>query len=148
VEQVRRVSSILILAIIVSAPAAAIAVWSITRTVSQIFDPCVRWEPSANSGSGSMSASIGPNDVCRSVTINGESKLRAITVSALVPGIVLLSTLLAMIGVARACRWLIFVAAALMLAETPVIFTIAPLTLCTGLLYLFFASRAQRAVQV
>jgi hypothetical protein len=42
---------------------------------------------------------------------------------------------------------LIFVAAALMLVETPVVFTIAPLTLITGLLYLFFASRQQGAVQ-
>lgn len=37
-------------------------------------------------------------------------------------------------------------AAALMLAETPVVFTIAPLTLLTGLLYLFFASRPGAAV--
>jgi hypothetical protein len=94
-----------------------------------------------------MSASIGPNDVCRSVTVNGESKLRAVTTTALVPGVLLLSTLLAMAGVACARRWLIFVAAALMLVETPVVFTIAPLTLITGLLYLFFASRQQRAVQ-
>lgn len=95
-----------------------------------------------------MSASIGPNDVCRSVMVNGESKLRAVTTTALVPGVLLLSTLLAMAGVARARRWLIFVAAALMLVETPVVFTIAPLTLITGLLYFFFASRQQRAVQV
>ena len=94
-----------------------------------------------------MSASIGPNDVCRSVTMNGESKLRAITVSALVPGVVLLSTLLAIIGVARTHRWLIFVAAVLMLVETPLTFSIAPLTLITGLLYLYFAIRATRTVQ-
>jgi hypothetical protein len=93
-----------------------------------------------------MNGSIGPNDVCRSVTINGESKLRAATTSALVPGVVLLSTLLAITGAARARRWLIFVAAGLMLAETPVIFTIAPLTLLTGLLYLFFASRSRATV--
>ena len=141
----QRVSSILILAVIVSAPVAAVAVWSVTRTVSQMLDPCVRWEPGA-SGSGSMSASIGPNDVCRSVTMNGESKLRAVTTAALVPGVLLLSTLLATTGVARARRWLIFVAAGLMLAETPVVFTIAPLTLITGLLYLFFASRSRAAV--
>ena len=94
-----------------------------------------------------MSASIGPNDVCRSVTTNGESRLRAITVGALIPGGVFLSTLLATIGVALARRWLIFVAAVLMLAETPLTFSIAPLTLLTGLLYLFFAIRATRVVQ-
>ena len=93
-----------------------------------------------------MSASIGPSDVCRSVTIHGESKLRAVTTAALVPGVVLLSTLLATTGVAFARRWLIFVAAGLMLAETPVVFTIAPLTLITGLVYLFFAIRPRAAV--
>ena len=93
-----------------------------------------------------MSASIGPNDVCRSVKVNGESKLGAVTRAALVPGVVLLSTLLATIGVALARRWLIFVGAVLMLVETPVVFTIAPLTLITGLLYLFFASRARARV--
>jgi hypothetical protein len=138
----------LVLAVIVSAPAAAIAVWSITHTVSQMFDPCVHWEPSANSGTGSMSGSIGPNDVCRSLTVNGESKLRAITVCALVPGVVLLSTLLATIGVALGRRWMIFVAAVLMLAETPATFSIAPLTLACGVLYLFFASRRTLVVQV
>lgn len=94
-----------------------------------------------------MSASIGPNDVCRSVTMNGESKLRAVTTTALVPGVLLLSALLATIGVARARRRLIFVAAGLMLAETPVVFTIAPLTLITGLLYLFFGIRVTRVAQ-
>jgi hypothetical protein len=144
----RRISSILILAVIVSAPTAAIAVRAITRTVSQIFDPCVRWDSSATSGNGSMSASIGPNDACRSVTVNGESKLRAFIVGALVPEVLLLSTLLATIGVALARRWLIFGASVLMLAETPVVFTIAPLTLMTGLLYLFFANRSHPPQEV
>jgi hypothetical protein len=142
----QKVSSILMWAVIASAPTAAIAVRAITHTVLDIFDPCVRWEPSASSGSGSMSAAIGPNDVCRSVTVNGESKLRAITLSALVPGVVFLSTLLAMAGVALARRGLIFVAAVLMFAETPVVFTIAPLTLITGLVYLFFAKWSRPVV--
>jgi hypothetical protein len=79
--------------------------------------------------------------------MNGESKLRAMTTAALVPGVLLLSALLATIGAARARRWLIFVAAGLMLAETPVVFTIAPLTLITGLLYLFFGIRVTRVAQ-
>ena len=93
-----------------------------------------------------MSASIGPNGVCRSVRGQGESKLRAVTTTALVPGVVLLSTLLATIGVALRRGWLILVAAVLMLAETPVVFTIAPLTFITGLLYLFFGIRVTRVV--
>ena len=140
----RRASAILILAVIVSAPTAAIAVWSIAHTVSDIFDPSVRWEPvTSTHGSFSGSVSAGQN---QTVKVNGESKVRAITVSILVPGVVLLSTLLAITGVAGARRWLIVVAGILMLAETAVIFTIAPLTLVTGLLYLFFAIRVRRVV--
>jgi len=56
------------------------------------------------------------------------------------------SRLLATSGVALARRWLIFVGAVLMLVETPVVFTIAPLTLITGILYLFFANRARARV--
>lgn len=93
-----------------------------------------------------MSASIGPNGVCRSVRGHGESKLRAVTTTALVPGVVLLSTLLATTGVALRRGWLILAAAVLMLAETPVVFTIAPLTFITGLLYLFFGIRVTRVV--
>jgi hypothetical protein len=111
-----------------------------------MFDPCVRWEASGST-SGTLSASIGPNDVCKSVTVAGESKLRAGTVSALVPGVVLVSTVLAMIGVAVLRRWLIVVGAILMFAETPVVFSIAPLTLITGLLYLLVAKWVPRDVQ-
>ncbi|MCU1272867.1 MAG: hypothetical protein JWO48_298 [Bryobacterales bacterium] len=142
-----RVSRIrLLLTIIVSAPAAFISVWSITRTLSQMFDPCVRWESSGGI-SGTLSDSIGPNDVCKSLTVHGESKFRVGTVGALVPGVVLVSTLLATIGVAVSRRWLIFVGAILMLAETSVVLSIAPLTLITGLLYLLVAKWVPRTVQ-
>ena len=141
-----RVSRIrVLLTIIVSAPTALISGWSITRTLSQMVDPCVRWEGSGGT-SGTLSASIGPNDVCKSVTVNGESKLRAGAVSALVPGVVLVSTVLAMIGVAVSHRWLIVVGAILMLAETPVVFSMAPLTLISGLLYLLVAKWVPRDV--
>jgi hypothetical protein len=133
----------MLLAVIVSAPTAAISVWSITRTLSQMFDPCVRWDAS---GGTSVSVSLGSNALRKSVTVHGESKLRAGLVSALVPGVVLVSAVLATIGVAVSRPRLIFGGAVLMLAETLVAFTIAPLTLITGLLYLLLASWAPRAV--
>ena len=144
VFRVLRIS--VLLTILVSAPAAVISVWSITRTLLQMFDPCVRWEASRGT-SGTLSASIGPNDACKSVTVIGESKLRAGAVSAMVPGVVLVSTVLAMIGVAVSRRWLIFGGSILMLAETPVVFSIAPLTLITGLLYLVVANWVTREVR-
>ena len=65
----------------------------------------------------------------------------------MVPGVVLVSTVLAMIGVAVSRRWLIFGGSILMLAETPVVFSIAPLTLITGLLYLVVANWVTREVR-
>jgi len=132
-----RASRILIvLAAIVTLPTAGLALRAVTMTAWQMFDPCVRWD-----ASGSTSGSLSSREMggCRAVTVNGESKLRAVTM-ALIPGGLLLSTVLAAIGVLRSRRWLIFAAAVLMLADTPVVFTIAPLTAVTGLLYLILAN--------
>ena len=128
-----------IVAAIVSAPVAGIAVWSIGHTVLELLDPTVRWEPSA-SGRGGVSRSVtaGRN---QTVTVIGESKSKAIAVSALIPGGVLLSALLAVTGAACRRPWMIAVAAVVMLVETPLTYSIAPLTLVTGVLYLVFAVR-------
>jgi hypothetical protein len=121
-----------VLAVIVTLPTAGLALRAVAITAWQLFDPCVRWD--ANN------SSIGPNAACRTVTGIGESRLRAIVMTALIPGVVLLSTVLAAIGLVRSRRWFIFVGALLMLAETPLVFTIAPLTAVTGLLYLILAN--------
>jgi len=77
--------------------------------------------------------------------MQGESKLRAATMCALIPGGVLLSAVLGMIGLAISRRRLILAGAFLMLAETLVVFTIAPLTLIAGLGFLFLAQRVPHA---
>ena len=127
-----------LLAVLVSAPTTAISAWSVAHTATQLLDPCVGWH-----GSGrSQGVALGPHERCRSVTVNGESRVRAITTSVLIPGLVLAGTVLAMIGVAMCRRPLVLAGAIILLCETPVVFTIAPLTLLTGLLYLLFARRA------
>jgi hypothetical protein len=80
--------------------------------------------------------------------MHGESKRRAVTICAVVPGGVLLSAVLGVIGAAVSRRPLIFAGALLMLAETFVVFTMAPLTLIAGLALVFLAQRAPRAAQV
>jgi len=77
--------------------------------------------------------------------MQGESKLRSATMCALMPGGVLLSAVLGMIGLAISRRRLILAGAFLMLAETLVVFTIAPLTLIAGLGFLFLAQRVPHA---
>jgi hypothetical protein len=144
---VRRVSiTQVLLAVAICAPPAGVAVWSVSRTVSQMSDPCVRW---AGDGSHELSASIGPNDAgpndagpndaCRSVTMRGESRLRAAAMGALIPGGVLVSAALGIIGVWFSVPRLIFAGAFLMFAETLPVFTIAPLTWIAGLGFLFLA---------
>jgi hypothetical protein len=125
------------LAVIVSLPTAGFALRAVGLTVWEILDPCVRWDAS---GSNSGSLSIGPKDVCRTVRGYGESRLRAITRTALIPGVVFLCTVLAAIGVVRSRRGLIFAGAVVMLVETPLTYSIAPLTLVTGLVYLILAN--------
>jgi len=66
---------------------------------------------------------------------------------ALIPGGVLLSAVLGIIGVVFSHRRLILAGAFLMLAETLVVFTIAPLTLIAGLGSLFLARLVPRAEQ-
>jgi hypothetical protein len=135
-----------LLAVALSAPPAGVAIWSIGSTVSQMMpDPCAHWD---GSESHALSASLRPGDPCRSITGHGESRLRAATVCALGPGGVLVGAMLGIIGVAVSRRPLIFAGAFLMLAETLVVGTIAPLTLIAGLGSLVLARRAPRAEQV
>ena len=83
-DRLRRVSpSIVLLAVIFSTPPAAVAIWSISRTLSRMSNPCVLW---GSRGGPEWSASLGPNDPCTSIAVQGESKLRAATIGALVPG--------------------------------------------------------------
>jgi len=126
-----------VLAVIVTLPTAGLALRAVAITAWQMFDPCVRWDASGSTSGSLSSRAMGG---CRAVTVNGQSRLRAVTMTALVPGGLLLSTVLAAIGLVRSRRWFIFVGALLMLAETPLVFTIAPLTLITGLLYLIVAN--------
>lgn len=136
-----------LLAVIFSTPPAAVAVWSIGSTLSQLSNPCARWD-GGEGPARNWSASLGPNDPCRSLTRHGESKLRAVTICALVPGGVLLSAVLGVIGAAVSRRPLILAGALLMLAETFVVFTIAPLTLIAGLAFVYLAHRAPGAAPV
>jgi hypothetical protein len=134
-----------LLAIAFSGPPASVAIWAIDSTVSQMSDPCVRWD---DNGTHQLSASVRPGDLCASITAVGESRLRAATICALIPGGVLLGAALGIIGVAASRRRLILAGAFLMLAETLVVFTIAPLTLIAGLGSLFLARRTPRVEQV
>ena len=87
-----------------------------------------------------MFAAIGPHDPCRAVTVNPGSRAGEALVAAAAPGGLLAFAALAITGAARSRRRLVLAGAG-MLAETVVVFTIAPLTLAAGLVLLLIAWR-------
>ena len=122
------------LCVVTVLPIVAIALWSIQQTVGQLTDPCARWD--------TVEASLGANDVCKSVSFHG-SKLRVVTLSALAPGGLLAASLLAITGAALSRRKVVLAGAIGLLVETALMHAIAPLTLAAGLVLLFVARRVQ-----
>jgi len=115
---------------ILAVSTALVSVWSIGRFVASLLDPCVQW----SAGRHFESSLHGTTPAgCTSVTVHGYSKSRAFAFAVLVPGGILLSLLIGMIGVVRSRKRLLWLATALMIAESFVAFSLFPLTLATGL---------------
>jgi hypothetical protein len=130
----------LLLVFAAASPVAAIAIWSISHTVIELSDPCASWDYPPEQP---VYMYVGPRDVCRETSIHTESKARAAIRAAIVSGGVLLSAILAVAGTALLRRRLVIAAGVGMLAETLVVFTIAPLTLVVGVSFLLLSKRLQ-----
>jgi hypothetical protein len=130
----------LLLVVLATAPVAGIAAWSIGRTVVELSDPCATW---GNAPDQQVYIRVGPHDPCRERSVNSESKARAVIVAAFVPGGLLVAATLAIMGATLSRRKMMLTAATGMLAETLVVFTIAPLTLIAGMSVLLLANRLQ-----
>lgn len=130
----------LLLVFLAAAPAAGIAIWSITRTAMELADPCATWDCPPDLP---VYLRVGPHDVCRAPSVHVESKKRALTRAALIPGGVLAAAMLAMAGAAMLRRRWMIAAGIAMLTEALVVFTIAPLTLIAGVSLLILSGRAQ-----
>ena len=76
-------------------------------------------------------------------SVHAESKARAMTRAALVPGGLLAAAMLAVAGAALSRRRVMIAAGIVMLTETLAVFTIAPLTLVVGVSLLLLARRVQ-----
>jgi hypothetical protein len=130
----RRASLLLVVA--AALPAAGVAAWSLQQTARDFADPCTSWE--VPQGSVVHRAA---NDPCRTRSAQTWSKAHAATIAALVPGGVLTAAILAVVGAARLRKPLLFAGGFLMVLETFVVFTIAPLTLLAGVTFLLVAAR-------
>ena len=128
----------LLLAFAAAAPAAGVALWSIGNTIRELSDPCARWDHAADQP---VYVHVAANDVCRSRAVHTESRLRASLRAAIVPGGLLVSAMLAIAGCALSRRRLLMAGGIGMLAESLVVFTIAPLTVVAGAAFLLLMGR-------
>jgi hypothetical protein len=141
---VRLKLSTLLLVCASAAPVTAVALWSITRTVISLSDPCATWDYPPDRP---MMARIKADDPCRTRSIHTESKARAVIRAALPSGWLLGTSILAISGAAFKRRRVMIAAGICMLSATPVVFSIFPLTLLAGLSFLHLANRIQPGPQ-
>ena len=130
----------LLLVLAAVAPVAAIAAWSISQAVIELSDPCASWNYPPEEP---VHVQIGPHDACRARSVHTESKARAAIRAALVPGGLLLAAMLAVAGAALSRRRVVIAAGIVMLTETLIVFSIAPLTLFAGVSFLLLSKRLQ-----
>jgi len=142
VPSVQRIT--VLLAVLATAPVAAIAIWSISHTVIELSDPCATWDEAPEQP---MHAQIGPHDSCRARSVHAESRNRAAIETAIGPGGLLVAAMLAMGGALLSRRRVLIAAGIGMLAETLVAFSMAPLTLVAGVSILLVSKRLQPSSQ-
>lgn len=130
----------LLLVLVAAAPVTAIALWSITRAVTELSDPCATWDYPPGTP---VHIHVDPHGPCPEPSAHTESRFRAAVRAALVPGGLLLAAILAITGAALSRRRMMLAAGIGMLAETLVVFTIAPLTLVVGVSFLLLSKRLQ-----
>jgi hypothetical protein len=126
------------LVFLAAAPVAALALWSISQTAMDLTDRCASWDYPLDQP---ISVHVAPDDPCRSRSGHAESKAAAALRTALVPGVLLIASLVAIDATARSLRGRLIAAGIAMLAETLVVFTIAPLTLVVGVCLILLSRR-------
>jgi len=137
----------LLVAVLAALPIGLVAMRGVALEVRDLLDPCLQWGES-NSGS-SMIPPPGaqPGNPC-STRVSGTSETRqgSIIRTALVPGGILAAIALGVFGAARSQQRVAGIGAVLMLVEAvPLIFSVAPLAVLTGGVFLWVATRQQPA---
>jgi hypothetical protein len=137
--------TVLLLTFVVASPVAAVALWSIGKTVRELANPCITWGYPQGQP---MSMHVGPNDPCREPGMNSLTRTQAVLLAAMAPGGLLAAALLGVAGAASSRRRMMLAGALVMLLETLVAFSIWPLTLIAGLSIIFLAQRVPTSVDV
>jgi hypothetical protein len=120
-----------------------------------LFDPCQHWATEGQSQGlnlgrrrGNISASLPPPsggfDPCaQRVSFTAETRHQAMRRLVIFPGGLLIGSVLGILGTLYAFPLLIVLGAAILLAESPFIMTMAPLTFAGGVLLLLAARKAR-----
>ncbi|HLN02452.1 MAG TPA: hypothetical protein VK335_24405 [Bryobacteraceae bacterium] len=138
----------ILLAVLASLPLGLVAVSAVVQEVRDLSDPCLHWGDISGSGSGViLSSSARPAGPC---AMHGsgtsETKAGAMIRTLLVPGGILAAIVLGVLGAARSRQRLVRIGACLMLVEAvPLIFSVAPLALLAGGVFLWVANRLRLA---
>lgn len=138
----------ILLALLASLPLSLVAIRAVILEVRDLRDPCLRWGESSDWGFGTIApSSARSGDPC-ATRISGTSQTKAGSVVRvlLVPGGILAAAALGILGAACSRRALAVTAACLMFVEViPLIFSVAPLAVLAGGVFLWVANRVRPA---
>jgi hypothetical protein len=139
-------SKAFLVAMVASLPIGLVAIRAVAMEVRDLSDPCMHWGQSSDWGYGTIAPfSARSSDPC-ATHVSGTSQTRAgaIMRTLLVPGGILAAIVLGVFGAARSRPWLVGIGAGLMLLEAvPLIFSVAPLALLSGGVFLWVASQVR-----
>jgi hypothetical protein len=129
------------IAALAALPPVLLSLWSVNQSLTRFSDPCFQWgTPQSSDGGYSMSATIAPGSPCRHMGGTSETKTEAIVKMVLVPGGILLASLLGLVGTLLSRPSVTVLGAGLMFLESaPLIFSFAFLTVFVSGLFLVAA---------
>jgi hypothetical protein len=136
-----------LLAAVASVPLGLVAIRAFAIEVSNFRDPCFHWgDGSGTTSSGSFRSSLRlhPGDPCATRSeFTSETKTGSVIRVLIVPGGVLAAIAFGILGAVRTRPLFAVVGACLMFAEAIPIFSLAPVAVLTGGVYLFVAKRVR-----
>jgi hypothetical protein len=130
------------IALLAALPPVLLATWSLSRDIPHFADPCFQWGMPQG-----VSMHISPGDPCRAVGGTSETKVQAVVRMSLVPGGIVIASLLGILGALLVRPGLSVLGAGLIFLEAiPLIFSFAWLAVIASGLFLL-AARATAPLQ-
>jgi len=122
-------------------PIGLVAAGSVFSRVRDFLDPCLQWGENSGSVASLPPPSAHPAPCATRVSATSETRRGAVVQLLLAPGGILLAVALGIIGAVRARQGLVVSAAVLLFVEAFIAFSVAPLALLAGFVFLWSASK-------